>query len=299
VLTLIAMIFLLRKDEDYLYSKSLGSSLFTGYFTVLLIITLYIVLLLEIRYQVDITYKNSDLNYVALACYNFVYLMIVFAWASYKKIKYLVYGLTAISIFGLLIYIFVVAPYYKQTLGSYLIGQITSSFAFLHFVTGLSILAICFNLWKNVKDFYNANKFLLNFSTWFAIIIGLVVLTFELDYAVVHISKPEYINMDHILRQNHLIGWPILWGLIAFVLMFSGIRINDRNLRIIGISIFFFALVKFIIVDFWDMPDGGKILAGASLAIMLLIISFLYQKLKRLILIGETEEEENAKKELE
>jgi len=299
VLAILGMILMLRKDEDYLYNKNLGSVLFTAYFKVFLIITLYIVFLLEIRYQVDVTFKNSDLNYVALACYNFVYLMIVLAWSSYKKINYLVYSLTAISIFALLIYIFVVAPDYKNTMGSYLIGQITSSFAFLHFFTGLSILAICFILWKNVKDFYNANKFLINFSTWFAIVIGLVVLTFELDYAVLHISKPEFTNMDQILRQNHLIGWPILWGLIAFTLMFAGIRINDRNLRIIGISIFFFALVKFIIVDFWDMPDGGKILAGASLAIMLLIISFLYQKLKRLILIGEAEKEDADKNKIE
>jgi len=298
VLAILALILLLKKDEDYLYIKELSSKVFSGIYLVLLIVTLFVVLLLEIGYQVDITFKNADLNYVALACYNFVYLMIVLIWASQKKIKFLVYGLTAISVFGLLIYIFIVAPYYKQTIGSYLNGEITSSFAFFHFLTAISVIVVCVMLWKNMKDVYNASESLITLSTWFAVVIGLVVLTFELDYSVLHLAKPEYDGMSHILRQNHLIGWPILWGLIAFLLMFAGIRKNDRNLRIIGISVFFFALVKFIIVDFWDMPDGGKIIAGASLAVMLLVISFMYQKLKRLIISNEIiSEEENSGQE--
>jgi hypothetical protein len=299
VIAIVINILLLRKDEDYLYNKNLGSKLFSGFFMVLFIITLYIVFLLEIGYQVNVSYENYGLSYVALACYNYFYLMAVIIWVSHKKIKFLIHGLTAIAIFGLMIFIFVVAPHYKTIMAAYLVGNTHSAFTFLHFFTGATVLTICFYLWKNVKDIYNANTIFKNFATWFSIIIGIVVLSFELDYAVLHINRPEFNIMDDLLRENHLIGWPILWGIIAFTLMFTGIRINDKNLRIIGISIFFFALLKFFIVDVWDMPAGGRIIAGASLAVLLLVISFLYQKLKRIILEDVKEPVDSNQKEPE
>jgi uncharacterized membrane protein len=299
VVAILVNIFLLRKDTDYLYSKSLNSTLFSAFYVITFILTLYVVLLLEIGYQIDISYNDSNLSYVALACYNFMYLLAIIIWSSHKKIKYIIHGASVIAIFSLLIYIFIVAPHYKQTMSSFLMGESTRSFPLLHFLTGISVMVICFYLWRNVKEIYNANKFLRNFTTWFAIIMGLIVLTFELDYAILHINTPEYGNMQDLLRQNHLIGWPILWGIIAFSLMFTGIKINDRNLRIIGISIFFVTLIRFFFVVFRDMPAGGRIIAGASLAILLLVISFLYQKLKKIIFEDEQKAAELEKNEQE
>ncbi len=297
VIAIFLILLLLKKDQDYLYGKSLSSQLFSSIYLVFFIITLYLVFLFEIAYQVDLFYTNSNLSYVSMACYNYVYLLAVLVWASRKQIRFLVHGLMAISFFGLLIYIFIVAPHYKQLMGSFLIGEISSSFGFLHYLTALSVLAICFYVWKNIKDFYKSGDSFKNISIWFAISIGVVVLSFELDYAVLHLTGPEYNYMQIALHQNHLIGWPILWGIIAFSLMFAGIKQNERILRVIGISLFFFAIAKFFIFDVWDMPAGGRIIAGASLAVLLLVISFLYQKLKKIIFEDEPASLENPVEE--
>lgn len=66
---------------------------------------------------------------------------------------------------------------------------------------------------------------------------------------------------------------------------------NEKMLRIIGMSLFFFALLKLFIVDVWDMPEGGRIAAFISLGVLLLVISFMYQKLKKIIFEDENEDE--------
>jgi len=63
-----------------------------------------------------------------------------------------------------------------------------------------------------------------------------------------------------------------------------------KMLRIIALSLFFFTLLKLFAVDVWDMSEGGRIAAFISLGIILLVVSFLYQKLKKLIF----EEEEDT-----
>jgi uncharacterized membrane protein len=293
VVALTVAIWLIKRDTIILISDSIDKKLFSGIYLVFLIIGLYLVLLLELAYQIDVFYNNSKLEFIALSCFNYSYLLVVLVWASVKKIRFILHGLTAVSVFALIMYVFVVAPHFKQSLVSYLIGETNTTFAFLHLVSAIAALAICYKLWNNVKQIYNAPTVVQNISTWVTIVIGLVILSFELDYAVVLINKPEFHNLSSILRQTHLIGWPILWGIIAFSLMFAGIKADLKIFRIIGLTVFFFALAKFFVFDIWDMPAGGRIIAGASLAVLLLVISFLYQKLKRLILEGGSAEIES------
>ena len=170
-------------------------------------------------------------------------------------------------------------------------GYSQYSFPLIHFIGAFAVLGLCYNLWLNIKTIFSANQRISDFSTWFTIIMGIIVLSAELDYVVLHVNQPEFKDMYSLLRQNHLIGWPVLWGVIAFTLMFIGINKNERILRIIGISIFFFALLKLFTVDVWRMPEGGRIIAFSSLAVLLLVISFLYQKLKKIILENEPDEE--------
>ncbi len=76
----------------------------------------------------------------------------------------------------------------------------------------------------------------------------------------------------------------ILWGLIAFVLIWQGLKHKIRMLRIISLFLFGITLCKLFIYDIRNIPPGGKIASFILLGILLLIISFLYQRIKRIIL---------------
>ncbi|MXV15686.1 DUF2339 domain-containing protein [Hufsiella ginkgonis] len=78
-------------------------------------------------------------------------------------------------------------------------------------------------------------------------------------------------------------GLPILWGLLSFALMWMGMRAKARNLRIISLTLFTITLVKLFTYDIIHIPAAGKIAAFFCLGILLLIISFMYQKVKKII----------------
>ena len=90
--------------------------------------------------------------------------------------------------------------------------------------------------------------------------------------------------MDHILSQNQKIGYPILWGLTSFTLIALGLKKKLKHLRIISLSLFLVTLLKLFLVDIKGISEGGKIAAFISLGVLLLVVSFMYQRLKKLLL---------------
>jgi uncharacterized membrane protein len=76
----------------------------------------------------------------------------------------------------------------------------------------------------------------------------------------------------------------ILWALCSFALMWMGMKFRYRTLRIISLTIFFAALFKLFFFDLRNISEGGKIAAFILLGALLLTISFMYQKLKKMII---------------
>ncbi|RYZ22499.1 MAG: DUF2339 domain-containing protein, partial [Chitinophagaceae bacterium] len=76
----------------------------------------------------------------------------------------------------------------------------------------------------------------------------------------------------------------ILWGLCSFALMWLGMRHRARTLRLISLSLFSLALLKLFFYDLHHVSEGGKIAAFILLGALLLTVSFMYQKLKKILI---------------
>ena len=87
-------------------------------------------------------------------------------------------------------------------------------------------------------------------------------------------------------------GLPVLWGILSFILMWMGMRKKQRTLRIISLSLFLITLIKLFMFDINNIPVAGKIAAFFCLGILLLIISFMYQKVKKIIVDDEAKPKE-------
>ncbi|QKJ32370.1 DUF2339 domain-containing protein [Mucilaginibacter mali] len=86
-------------------------------------------------------------------------------------------------------------------------------------------------------------------------------------------------------------GLPVLWGLSSFAMMWLGMRHRHRTLRVISLSLFTLTLLKLFIFDIRDIPAAGKIVAFFCLGVLLLIVSFMYQKVKKIIVTDEGTEQ--------
>ena len=89
---------------------------------------------------------------------------------------------------------------------------------------------------------------------------------------------------------NFSTAFSLSLGIAAFILMCIGMRYHSKEIRIVSLAEFGIVIGKLILNDVWAMPSLGKIIVFISLGALLLILSFLYQKLKD-ALFNEEEQE--------
>jgi hypothetical protein len=85
------------------------------------------------------------------------------------------------------------------------------------------------------------------------------------------------------IAQTDKLGISILWGVYSLLLIVIGIWKNLKHLRIAAIALFGATLVKLFIYDLSQLSTISKTILFVSLGLLLLIISFLYNKYKGII----------------
>jgi uncharacterized membrane protein len=123
------------------------------------------------------------------------------------------------------------------------------------------------------------------------------VINFMFLFVISLLLRVVYVNslalpatMPMYITQYKRAGFTIVWAVYAFITIWLGMRFKSRLLRIVSLSVFTIALIKLFVFDIQKISAGGKIAAFIMLGILLLIVSFMYQRLKKII----TDNEENT-----
>ena len=85
-------------------------------------------------------------------------------------------------------------------------------------------------------------------------------------------------------------GLSLSLSIAGFVQMGLGMRLHQKVLRMVSLATFGIVLLKLVFDDLWAMPTIGKIIVFIILGLILLILSFLYQKLKDVLFKNDEEE---------
>lgn len=104
----------------------------------------------------------------------------------------------------------------------------------------------------------------------------------ELDHLMVLVNHTPDQGMYAALHKARRAGYPILWGVGSFLFMWYGMRNKLKTVRIIALVLFGITLVKLFLFDLRGISEGGKVAAFICLGILLLVVSFMYNKLKGL-----------------
>lgn len=86
-------------------------------------------------------------------------------------------------------------------------------------------------------------------------------------------------------------GVSVALGIAGFVQMALGMRLHSKLLRMISLFTFGIVISKLLLHDLWLLPTVGKVIVFILLGSILLLLSFLYQKLKA-ALFGDEENKE-------
>jgi len=275
---------------------------FSYIITVLFLITLYMAFRLEISAFWDIKYANSKLlidagdrsvynydlkNFGSIWVLNYSLLFfILFSWVNIKWFKKSVLGVISIilNVIALLVFLgeglYLISELRETYLaanpeGYYDIGK---WYLGIRYVSLIFPIALLFTTYKYVRqEFMN-----FNFK---------MIFDFVLHISIVWILSSELLHWMDIYEsaQSYKLGLSILWGVYSLIMIAIGIWRNKKHLRIAAIVLFGVTLIKLFFYDISHLNTISKTIVFVSLGVLLLIISFLYNKYKNRI-IDELEE---------
>jgi uncharacterized membrane protein len=283
VASFVLTLLLLKREKPEGQVINLG--LYRNIVTIAAVGLIYVMNLLELTHHLSAAYPDdTQLQLLSIGAYNLLFILALQLAAP----KLTVPGdvRSAFAFLGVLAILLYAGIYHQQTIVARftMIMEHGSSTAFyIHYLLVLLMIPICAIAIKMVKQLKEFNLSTGNAYSWFYVIFFVFLASTELDNIVL-LAVGNDINMERVLSQDHKIGFPILWGLTSFVLIAIGLKMKLRHLRIISLTLFLVTLVKLFAVDIRGISEGGKIAAFISLGILLLTVSFMYQRLKKILL---------------
>jgi uncharacterized membrane protein len=256
----------------------------------------YIGALLELHYQLSYYVADFSAIQIIIGTYNMAFILGLIVMERRMILpEQLRVFFPALGILAMVIYF---AAYHRQIVEARnLYIQEEQSFLGFGFHYLLMSVLLVISVWslRRFRLLKGFNEYSYNAYSWVFVFFFLFIASAELDHTVVLSLSTDVESIDAIVRQNHKIGYPILWGVSSFLLIAIGLRKKRRHLRIISLTLFLVTLLKLFLVDIRGISQGGLIAAFISLGLLLLIVSFMYQRLKKFLL----EDEQNSALETE
>lgn len=317
--SLIAIYYLLRKETENTtyYFISINPKLYRKFAAISGIILAYFVGAFELIYQINLHFVNSAsiLSYSVVFHYVFVSILAYFLFKNSSKSN----NIIAFVLLSINVVFYIVVFHnlsYKEILYN-LSNNYDSNSAYIgHFVLLICTAYSIFALIKNQKRVLATSILQKPILLWIFSFCVIFVLSNEIivhtlyysvnyvkdvflsnnqsltpgEYLSVYSKETLYnIELSAIKKRVVKIGFPILWGLISFVFLIVGIKKQIKQLRIIALTLLGITIAKLFIFDM-NVSGPGRIVAFILLGMLILIISFVYQKLNKKV-INETKKD--------
>lgn len=193
-------------------------------------------------------------------------------------------GWTPITIPAICFLIHFISNGYIQSLrNSVLEGRSEWMHLFMHWISIAALLYLIYQtihyIKRNQQAFERSKKVL----SWSIPVILVLLLSRECRHLFVVGGYDSY-SIGYLQQQYGKAVMTILWAVCSFALMWIGMKYKNKDLRIVSLSLFSLALLKLFFADLTGISEGGKIAAFILLGVLLLTVSFMYQKLKKMII---------------
>lgn len=209
----------------------------------------------------------SSLFPFLLSCYTTAYLFLLSYLMKYLRFSHpvLLGGITLMLTFATLVFL--------------IFGAACLNFGISGFAVGTKLFDFCiltaFFIYT-ARLFYRISGFRAEPGRWFVILLNVLasfVLLLMVQRMLWVCSLPDPYNSAP----------AITLALIAFAQMWIGMKYHYKLLRVIALIGFGLVLLKLLLFDLWQLQTLGKIAVFISLGVLLLVVSFLYQRLKNVL----------------
>lgn len=279
--------------------KHWTSTIMTFGIPIIFLLSLYGAFYLEIEYYWDKQYWLSEIQTSVLSQFSYpefnsdlrnfgdvwllnytLFFITALAFVNMKVFKNRILGIATLGLGFLTTLLFLTSGLYviSELRQSFLNEDIAGSFGTSEFNIGIRYIAIGFFafLMFAIHKLSKAGFMKFNAKLPFVAL---------LHISILWILSSELLQWMDLAgsNQTYKLGLSILWGVYSLFLIAYGIYKNNKYLRIGAIALFAVTLIKLFFYDIASMNTITKTIVFVSLGILLLIISFLYNKYKHKI----------------
>ena len=311
--SIVATYFVLNKETEnsIIYKITFQPTLYKNFLVFVGVIMAYFVGMIEVSYQAPEFLNNYYSSCSFSVVFHFVFITALAFYVLRKNKAELFKPTLILIILNVFIYLFLYSRLPIQEMVDNLQMKNGSNFAFyFHYVLLMCLVYHFVILIKQIKDTSVFEIFKSKFAIWILVISGVYILSNELLVHAVHFNDVSEIenaivkksktttdkydlsyeienivsdDINDVKTQVIKIGYPVLWGILSFILLIIGIKYQWKQLRIIALSLLGLTVLKLFIYDINNFSETGKIIAFILLGVLILIISFVYQKIKKLV----------------
>jgi len=272
---------LMKKETAAFFYGQFSAAIIRKIILIAALLVAYLAGVLEIYYQFANRYTEAPVFQVYLQLYSFLYtalLLFLFRKDSYHPLmRFLLTG------FCFAFYLYSLPALYDVSLSLF---ETNKGVLFLSHWTGAAVLlwllyAVIIYIFNDTSSKWNEYK---PAFTWVAAASVIILLSAEMYHIVLWTNYRDATDWSWYENLYYKAMLSILWGVCSFAMMWLGMKKNFRPLRIISLSLFTVTLLKLFLYDIINIPPGGKIAAFILLGVLLLVISFMYQRLKMIII---------------
>ncbi|MBT3548181.1 MAG: DUF2339 domain-containing protein [Flavobacterium sp.] len=298
VASFVAVSYLLRKETEKLsiFGLVFDPESYRTIANILAVIIGYFVGLFEVLYQSSVYFKFNTLVSIGMQyhlLFTGIFCFFLYKSLSLKNTK-IINVLAVVNIIALT-FIFFVLPFseFRENITNSMNVNIVY---YLHMLSFVFIGYFCYLIYHTNKKEKVFSVFNHKLVPWIAVFVlvfvastevvlqGLHLMNFSLDS--VQLNDNYGTAYERITSAKFKIiktGLPILWGILAFALLLFGIKKQIKVLRIIALALLGLTIVKLFVYDISNVSETGKIIAFILLGMLILVISFIYQKIKVLV----------------
>jgi uncharacterized membrane protein len=278
-------LFLIRNKEDESI-KVITASFIPGKrtFRIFALVILFAAGALEINHQFDTHYPGTGLSVLYLLLYTVSFINILVSVTQNIKQLQLSWQ-TNLILFAACIFLYLSCIVPAYGIQYQIITAHNNGMHFMaHWITALLTALVFYRIMRLLLKNMATGSDIFNVITWIFCTIVVIYLSVEVHLIANHVFYAADNSLERIQQVYIKTGLPILWGLCSFAFMWLGMHFKFRLLRIISLSLFTLTLLKLFIFDIRNIPAGGKIAAFFCLGVLLLVVSFMYQRLKKIII---------------
>lgn len=311
--SIIATYFVLNKETEnsVIYKFTFHPVLYKNFIILVGVIMAYFVGILEVSYQATEFLSNYHSAYSFSVAYHFVFTTALMTYVFSKNKELFFKPVLILTVVNVIAYLIFYSNLPTQEMVQNIEMKSSTNFAFyFHYILLICLVYHFVILIKQIKDTSVFEVFKSKFAIWVLVISGVYILSNELLVHAVQFNGVSDIEtkiaktskiitdkyaleyeiqtiisdaIDQVKTQVIKIGYPILWGILSFILLIVGIKYQWKQIRIIALSLLGLTVLKLFIYDINNVSETGKIIAFILLGVLILIISFVYQKIKKLV----------------